>query len=70
MGAFNVEVYRLGFYRKAQNYIKQEQQKPVHTESLHVARMPCPGHCGSVCPNHYCPAHNKTPYIRRVNSLA
>ena len=33
-----------------------------HLESMHIAKMSCPGSCGSKCPNHFCNAHNGQEY--------
>lgn len=63
MGAFNVEIYRLG-YRLFSPSISSETNRPIDTftSNLHVAQVPCPGHCGKKCPNHHCPAHNHEKY--------
>lgn len=65
MGAFDGELYQLGyrFYEP-----KQERLAPTPSpreevvRRMHVAAMPCPGSCGSVCPNHYCACHTGEEY--------
>ena len=67
MGAFDAELSRIGY----RSYSSQGSEPPIPDELLHrreavqqmhVARMPCPGSCGKVCPNHHCPAHNGEAY--------
>ena len=67
MGAFNGELYALGYrFNTASN--KEVVQTPDQLakrgfqETLHVAAYPCVGSCGQRCPNHHCNAHNGEPY--------
>jgi len=60
MGAFNGELHALGFRFPAAppTPAKPPSERQLFNANLHVAKEPCPGSCGSVCRNHYCPAHN------------
>lgn len=70
MGAFNGELYTLGYrFNTASN--KEVAQTPEQVakkkfqETLHVASWPCVGSCGQRCPNHHCNSHNGEPYRPR-----
>ena len=67
MGAFDGELYRLGYRfevreQKQNSLPKAVVERRIAVEQLHFATMPCPGSCSEVCPNHQCSAHNKQPY--------
>lgn len=67
MGAFDGELYQLGFrfsepIRKENPISKEVAARRQEVENMHVAQMPCPGSCGSVCPNHFCSSHNGQQY--------
>jgi hypothetical protein len=67
MGAFDGELYRLGYKFEAQTLKTKSLPKAAldrskAIEQMHLAVMPCPGSCSSVCPNHQCPSHNGKPY--------
>lgn len=70
MGAFNSELYALG-YRFNTGASEEVTQTPEQLakrrfqETLHVAAYPCVGSCGQRCPNHHCNAHNGEPYRSR-----
>jgi len=71
MGAFDSEMYALGYrgHSRIQAHAMEETPEQVakrlFRETVHQARMPCPGFCGSICPNHYCSAHNGDEYVRK-----
>jgi len=65
MGAFDSELYALGFrFNNGSTTTKPKKpsKKEIWLENLHTPKMPCPGSCGAACPNHYCEAHNGNPY--------
>lgn len=61
MGAFNGELYALG-YRFNTAEAPEQVAKKKFQEILHVASWPCVGSCGQRCPNHHCNSHNGEPY--------
>lgn len=70
MGAFNVELYRLGYIGHTVSNSDNEQPtvntKNKLIETLHLVKMECPGSCGKRCPNHWCNAHNGQPYEKWI----
>jgi hypothetical protein len=50
-------------YEPAPAIPQDELDRRAAVEAMHVAKMPCPGSCGSYCPNHFCSAHNGTPFV-------
>lgn len=65
MGAFDGELYALGYrfnHGTTSSKPKKPTKKEIWVENLHTPKMPCPGSCGSACANHFCSAHNGTPY--------
>lgn len=70
MGAFNGELYALGYrFNTASNKevapTPEQIAKKKFQETLHVASWPCVGSCGQRCPNHHCKSHNGEPYRPR-----
>lgn len=72
MGAFDGELYALGYRfesgssannnkKPSQKYVAKMKKAAAVTD-MHLARMPCPGSCGSACSNHFCSSHNGEPY--------
>jgi hypothetical protein len=70
MGAFDGELYRLGYRfpsRAEREEVPQEvldRRKAV--AEMHLAVMPCPGSCGSACANHHCAAHNDQQFEKSI----
>lgn len=67
MGAFDVELARLGYrsgYEQPPPVPQSVIDRRAAVDAMHLARMPCPGSCGQRCPNRYCPAHNGSAYVR------
>ncbi len=62
MGAFDVELARLGYSSYEEITQPSYNPKLANSETLHLARVDCPGSCGEVCPNHWCGAHNGSAY--------
>lgn len=66
MGAFNAELYALGYrfpsYTEESPIPQSVKDRDTAIAAMHLAKMPCPGSCGERCPNHHCPAHNSQSY--------
>jgi len=68
MGAFDSELYMLGYYRSSSP--KKDDIKTIPVEDvLHVARHDCVGSCSYRCLNTWCNAHPKMYFVRDNNLL-
>jgi hypothetical protein len=67
MGAFDAELYTLGYRFYATEDVHRDMDPSVKLRAdavakMHLAIMPCPGSCGEVCANHHCSMHNGKTY--------
>jgi hypothetical protein len=71
MGAFDSELYALGYrrYSSKSEEVNKLTAKDIFRKTVHDVTMPCPGSCGSACPNHNCWAHNGEAYIKPLKKL-
>lgn len=75
MGAFDGEMYALGYRWRSRKQERATEETPervakrLFRETVHEAWMPCPGFCGSICPNHNCSAHNGDEYVRKPRKV-
>jgi hypothetical protein len=71
MGAFDGELYRLGYRFYTPDEPEPQRVNTVamiraeYFDKQHKVHMQCPGSCGAACSNHYCSAHNGSTYEKQ-----